>query len=102
MMLATAPCTLPNSADAPTACTWSSWMKSTPVSDRATPLHGHVELVPSIRNRFSLVPDPNAEIVVTVPLDGDVGETPGTFRNGSAKLERRDGMARRSSGPKRV
>ena len=47
-------------------------MKSTPGSDRATPLQGQVVLVPSIRNWFSFVPEPNAEIVVTVPLDGDV------------------------------
>src|SRR6476619_926752 len=77
-------------------------MKSTPGSERATPLHGHVVFVPSIRNWFSLVPEPNAEIVVTVPLEGDVGETPGTFLSGSNMLERRVGIALRSSGPKRV
>ena len=52
-------------------------MKSTPGSDRATPLHGQVKFVPSNRNWFSFVPEPNAETVVAVPLDGDVGETPG-------------------------
>src|SRR5215467_16058589 len=77
-------------------------MKSTPGSDLATPLHGHVVLVPSIRNWFSFVPDPKAEIVVTVPLDGDVGDTPGAFRMASNMLARRVGMARRSSGPKCV
>ena len=39
-------------------------MKSTPGSARATPLHGQVKFVPSIRNLFSLVPEPNAEMVV--------------------------------------
>jgi hypothetical protein len=38
-------------------------MKSTPGSDRATPLHGQVVFRPSMRNWFSLVPEPNAEIV---------------------------------------
>ena len=52
-------------------------MKSTPGSVRATPLHGQVKFVPSTRNWFSLVPDPNADTVVTVPLDGEVGEIPG-------------------------
>ena len=52
-------------------------MKSTPGSARATPLHGQVKFVPSIRNWFSLVPEPNADTVVAVPLDGEVGEIPG-------------------------
>ena len=39
-------------------------MKSMPGSDRATPLHGQVKFVPSKRNRFSLVPEPNADTVV--------------------------------------
>ena len=30
--------------------------------------------MPSKRNWFSLVPDPNADTVVTVPLAGEVGE----------------------------
>ena len=62
--LITAPWALPNSADAPTGCTCTSWMKSTPGSERAMPLHGHVKLVPSNRNWFSFVPEPNAETVV--------------------------------------
>jgi hypothetical protein len=52
-------------------------MKSTPGSDRAMPLHGQVKFVPSMRNWFSLVPEPNADTVVVVALDGEVGETPG-------------------------
>jgi hypothetical protein len=36
-----------------------------------------VKLVPSIRNRFSLPPDPKADTVFTVPLDGDVADRPG-------------------------
>jgi hypothetical protein len=36
-----------------------------------------VKFVPSIRNWFSLVPEPNAETVVVEPLDGDVAEIPG-------------------------
>ena len=39
-------------------------MKSTPGSDRATPLHGHVKFVPSMRNWFSLVPEPNADTLL--------------------------------------
>src|SRR5690242_18787951 len=77
-------------------------MKSTPGSDRATPLHGQVVFVPSMRNWFSFVPDPKAETVVMVPLDGDVGEMPGAFLSGSNMLARRLGIVRRSSGPKRV
>src|SRR5215208_6367112 len=86
MTLTTAPCTFPNSADAPTDCTCTSWMKSTPGSERAAPLQGQVVFVPSIRNWFSLVPEPNAEIVVTVPLDGDVAQ-----RIEHAGAPRRDG-----------
>ena len=40
-------------------------MKSMPGSALAMPLHGHVKFVPSIRNRFSFVPEPNADTVVT-------------------------------------
>src|SRR5690348_15512711 len=80
-------------------------MKSTPGSDRATPLHGHVKFVPSIRNWFSFVAEPNAETVKEVPLapeDGDVGEIPGVALIKSNMLDRRVGIARNSSGPKRV
>src|SRR5262245_8138187 len=83
-------------------------MKSTPASDRATPLHGQVVFVPSMRNWFSLVPEPNAETVVLdeepppEPPDGDVGETPGVARIASNMLARRVGILSRSSGPKRV
>ena len=66
------------------------------------PLHGQVKFVPSIRNWFSLVPEPNAETVVTVPLDGEVGETPGAALIESNMLDRRVGIDGRSSGPKRV
>src|ERR1051326_2734252 len=100
MTLITAPCTLPYSAEAPAHCTCTPRMKSTPGSARATPLQGHVMFVPSIRNWFSLVPDPSAEIVVTVPLDGDVGEMPGAFLSQSNMLARRLGIARNSSWPK--
>src|SRR5436190_22870221 len=93
----TAPCMLPNSADAPTDCSCTSRMKSTPGSNRATPLHGQVVLVPSIRNWFSLVPEPNAEVVVAVPLDGDVGDTPGAARRKSNILARRVGIDLMSS-----
>src|SRR5216683_2872780 len=77
-------------------------MKSTPGSDRAIPLHGQVKFVPSMRNWFSLVPEPNTDTVVVVPLDGDVGEIPGAARIESNILARRVGIALRSSGPKRV
>ena len=48
-------------------------------SARETPWHGHVKLVPSIRNVFSLTPEPNTEIVLIDPLAGEVGETPGVL-----------------------
>ena len=48
-------------------------MKSTPGSDRASPLQGHVKFVPSMRNVFSLVPEPNAETLLVETLPGDVG-----------------------------
>src|SRR5262245_48078353 len=77
-------------------------MTSTLGSARDTPAQGHVKFVPSMRNRFSLPPEPNAETVVAVPLDGDVGETPGAALIASNMLNRRDGIALRYSGPKRV
>jgi hypothetical protein len=54
------------------------------------------------RNRFSLPPVPNAETVLTVPLDGDVGDMPGAALIGSNMLNRRDGIEARYSGPNRV
>src|SRR5207248_10512732 len=77
-------------------------MTSTLGSARATPAHGHVKFVPSMRNRFSLPPDPNADTVFTVPLDGDVGDTPGAARIASNMLNRRVGIALRYSGPNRL
>src|SRR5688572_10233293 len=71
-------------------------------SARETPAQGQVKLVPSMRNRFSLPPDPNADTVVTVPLDGEVGDTPGAALIESNMLNRREGMVRRYSGPNRV
>ena len=75
-------------------------MKSTPGSERATPLHGQVKFVPSMRNWFSLVPEPNADTVVVVPLAGEVGEIPGAALIKSNMLDRRVGIVLRSSGPK--
>src|SRR6185295_1135439 len=77
-------------------------MKSTPGSERAMPLHGQVKLVPSIRNWFSLVPDPNAETVVVLPLDGDVAESPGAALMKSNILARRVGIVLITSAPNRV
>src|SRR4030095_14360999 len=77
-------------------------MMSTLGSARDTPAHGQVKFVPSMRNRFSLPPDPNAETVVIVPLDGDVGDTPGAALIASNMLNRRDGIVLRYSAPKRV
>ena len=74
--LVTAPRALPNSADAPTDCTLYLLNE---VDARLGPrdtLHGRVKFVPSKGNWFSLVPEPNAETVGTVPLDGDAGEIP--------------------------
>ena len=102
MTLTTAPCMLPNSADAPTDWICTSWMKSMPGSARASPLHGHVKFVPSMRNVFSFVPEPNADTLLLVPLAGDVGDTPGEALTKSNMLNRLAGMALRSSGPKRV
>ena len=82
-------------------------MKSTPGSARATPLHGQVKFVPSMRNWFSLTPEPSADTlvadtVVVVPLAGEVGEIPGAALMKSNMLNRPVGMALRSSGPNRV
>ena len=66
------------------------------------PLHGHVKLVPSMRNWFSLVPEPKAETVVTVPPDGEVAEIPGAALIQSNILARRVGMVPTSSVPNRV
>src|SRR6478672_1791597 len=74
-------------------------MTSTLGSARETPAHGHVKFVPSMRNRFSLPPEPNAETVFTVPLDGDVGDTPGAALIASNMLIRLVGMSLRYSGP---
>src|SRR4029453_16673257 len=86
-------------------------MKSTPGSAAPPPLQGHVKLVPSIRNKFSLVPEPNADTLAgeaaafcdwSEPLDADVGDTPGASLMKSIMLKRRVGMARKSSAVKRV
>ena len=63
---------------------------------RATPLHGQVKLVPSMRNAFSLTADPNTETVLAVELDGEVGDTPGAFLIASNMLPRRDGIVAKS------
>src|SRR5262250_23334 len=77
-------------------------MTSTLGSAREMPAHGQVKFVPSIRNRFSLLPEPKADRVVDVALDGDVGEIPGAALRASNMLTRREGMALRYSWPKRV
>src|ERR1700756_1359803 len=92
----------PNSAEAPTDWTWISWMTSTLGSARDTPAHGHVKFVPSMRNRFSLPPEPKADTVLTVPLEGEGGDTPGVARIASNMLTRREGISLKYSGPKRV
>ena len=79
--------------------TCTSRMKSMPGSARAMPLQGQVKFVPSMRNWFSLVPEPNAETVVARALDGEVGEIPGRPGWKSNMLARRVGIALRSSGP---
>ena len=75
---------------------------STPGSASALPLHGHVKLLPSTRNAFSFVLDPNADTLSSVPLLGDVGDTPGAILMKSNRLNRRTGIVRRYSGPNRV
>src|SRR5258708_26321125 len=80
-------------------------MKSMPGSDRAMPLHGQVKFVPSIKNWFSLVPEPNADTVLAMPVapeGGDVGEIPGAALINSHMLERRCGIALMASMPKRL
>ena len=52
-------------------------MTSMPGSATAPPLQGHVKLVPSSRNAFSLTPEPRADTVLLVPFPTLVGETPG-------------------------
>src|SRR5689334_13305223 len=93
--LKTVPWIFPYSAVTPTDWICTSWMTSTLGSAREIPAHGHVKLVPSMRNRFSLPPDPKAETVLTVPLDGEVGDTPGAALIESNMLNRREGIARR-------
>ena len=61
-------------------------MTSVPGSATAPPLHGHVKFVPSRRNAFSLTPDPNAVTALLVPLDADVGDTPGATLMKSKRL----------------
>jgi hypothetical protein len=92
---------LPYSTDAPMDCTWTSWMASTLGSARETPWQGQVKLVPSMRKAFSLTPDPNADTVLTVPLAGEVGDTPGADLIMSNMLNRRVGIVFRYSCPKR-
>ncbi len=53
-----------------------------------------MKFVPSMRNAFSLTADPNTETVFTVPLPGDVGETPGVLLIKSNMLNRRVGTFR--------
>src|SRR6266581_1375457 len=77
-------------------------MTSTLGSARDTPAHGQVKLVPSMRNRFSLPPEPKADTVLTVLLDGDVGDIPGAALIESNMLNRRAGTALRYSAPTRV
>ena len=72
-----------------------------PGSERATPLLVDVKLVPSMRNVFSLAPEPNAETSELV-LPWDVGEIPGAVLIRSNMLDRRVGIALMSSGPMRV
>ena len=100
----TAPWTLPYSTDAPTDWTCTSCMKSTPGSALAAPFEGDVKSVPSIRKLFSFVLEPNAEIVLMVPLDGDVGEIPGAAsdqveHSGSSSWDRGEILGRRSESP---
>src|SRR5262245_6685642 len=77
-------------------------MTSTLGSARDTPAQGQVKFVPSMRKRFSLPPEPKADTVLTVPLEGDVGDTPGAALIASNMLKRRVGMDLRYSDPKRV
>src|SRR3954447_1933819 len=77
-------------------------MKSTPGSARATPLAGEVKFVPSIRNVFSLAPEPNADTSEFPPVPGEVAEMPGAAAMKSNMLERRVGIALMVSGPKCV
>src|SRR3982751_6607284 len=77
-------------------------MKSTRGSERASPLHGHVKFVPSIKNPFSLVPEPNTDTLLLAALPGEVGDTPGATLMKSNMLNRRVGMDWKSSRSKRV
>ena len=53
-----------------------------------------MKLVPSIRNMFSFTADPNTDTVLTVPLAGEDGDTPGVLRIRSNMLNRREGIVR--------
>jgi hypothetical protein len=92
--LITPPWTFPYSTEAPIVWTCSSWITSTIGSERDTPWQGHVKLVPSIRNMFSFTADPNTDTVLTVPLPGEDGDTPGVLRIRSNMLNRREGIVR--------
>src|SRR5262245_10454532 len=79
-------------------------MTSMPGSERATPLHGQVKFVPSMRNWFSLTLEPSADTLVAdrlvvVPLAGEVGEIPGAALIKSNMLSRPVGIVLRSSEP---
>ena len=56
--------------------------------------------MPSIRNVFSLVPEPNAETLLVDTLPGEVGDTPGAALMKSNMLKRRVGIALEILGPK--
>src|SRR5712691_5084806 len=77
-------------------------MTSTLGSARETPTYGPVKLVPSMRNTFSFPAEPNADTRLAVPLEGEVGDTPGADLIESNMLNRRVGMGPRYSGPMRV
>jgi hypothetical protein len=55
-----------------------------------------------LRPVFSLTPDPKADTVLTVPLVGEVGDTPGAALIKSNMLNRRAGIVLTYSCPKQV
>ena len=77
-------------------------MKSTSGSAGPKRSHRQVKFIPSIRNWFSLLPEPNAETVVTAPAERRGRDTPGASLTKSNMLARRVGIELRSSAPNRV
>src|SRR5262249_9489533 len=68
----------------------------------APPLLGQVKFVQSRRKAFSSAPPPKTDTQLLVPLEAEVGDTPGAALMKSNMLYRRTGTALICSEPKRL